>query len=41
MIEFLGDLPKEWKPNFDSLRIDFKRQPLLGQYFSAFGQYIG
>ncbi|OBT68843.1 CMGC/SRPK protein kinase [Pseudogymnoascus sp. 23342-1-I1] len=29
MIEFIGDLPQDWKPNFDSLRIDFKRQPLL------------
>ncbi|KFY81229.1 hypothetical protein V500_11609 [Pseudogymnoascus sp. VKM F-4518 (FW-2643)] len=29
MIEFIGDLPPEWKPSFDNLRIDFKRQPLL------------
>ncbi|OBT78603.1 CMGC/SRPK protein kinase [Pseudogymnoascus sp. 05NY08] len=29
MIEFVGDLPPEWKPSFNHLRIDFKRQPLL------------
>lgn len=32
MIEFLGEIPQEWKVQFDNLRIDFKRQPLLGQY---------
>ncbi|KFY54919.1 hypothetical protein V497_07347 [Pseudogymnoascus sp. VKM F-4516 (FW-969)] len=29
MIEFLGEIPPEWKVQFDNLRIDFKRQPLL------------
>ncbi|KFY22231.1 hypothetical protein V493_06748 [Pseudogymnoascus sp. VKM F-4281 (FW-2241)] len=29
MIEFIGRIPPEWKPNFDSLRIEYKKQPLL------------
>lgn len=34
MIEFVGPLPPEWKNSFGNLRIDFKKQPLLGQWFS-------
>ncbi|KFY38574.1 hypothetical protein V494_04318 [Pseudogymnoascus sp. VKM F-4513 (FW-928)] len=35
MIQFIGDLPQEWKPNFDRLRIEFKKQPLQAGDLSA------
>ncbi|KFY10315.1 hypothetical protein V491_07709 [Pseudogymnoascus sp. VKM F-3775] len=34
MIEVLGDLPPEWKPNYNKLRMELKKQPLHGEALS-------
>jgi hypothetical protein len=33
MIEVLGDLPPEWKPNYNKLRMELKKKPLHGETF--------